>query len=96
MCPKCDQELSHSTFIRHQNPAVCPGSSLQASTSLSTHTTVSKSDSPTGGPGHEPLEDSPAQGPSDHEPLDYYSEHSSNPTATEMTDSSQIVSQSWR
>ena len=24
ICPKCKQELSHSAYARHQNPAVCP------------------------------------------------------------------------
>ena len=24
LCPKCDQLLSHSAYVRHQNPAVCP------------------------------------------------------------------------
>ena len=28
VCCKCEQELSHSAFIRHQNPAVCPRKDL--------------------------------------------------------------------
>ena len=28
VCCKCAQELSHSAFIRHQNPAVCPRKDL--------------------------------------------------------------------
>lgn len=24
VCPKCDEELSHSAYLRHQNPIVCP------------------------------------------------------------------------
>lgn len=30
-CPKCWQELSYTTYIRHQNPVVCPWSCLTAS-----------------------------------------------------------------
>ena len=24
-CPKCNQNLSHAAYVRHQNPLVCPG-----------------------------------------------------------------------
>ena len=29
-CPKCNQELSHSAYARHQNPAVCPDRSYES------------------------------------------------------------------
>lgn len=25
VCPKCNQNLSHAEYVRHQNPLVCPG-----------------------------------------------------------------------
>lgn len=35
-CLKCNQELSHSAYVRHQNPVVCPESSVLQGTSSET------------------------------------------------------------